>query len=68
MFSATPLARAQRHRVVPRSRLPTYECRPISSAIKLGEGTTVWVEDEIDQWLARRVAERDSGDGDAAAV
>jgi prophage regulatory protein len=36
--------------------------------LKLGEGTTVWVEDEIDQWLARRVAERDSGDGDAAAV
>jgi prophage regulatory protein len=26
----------------------------------LGEGTAAWSEEEIDQWLADRIAERDS--------
>ena len=29
-------------------------------AIKLGEGTTAWIESEIDQWLQSLQAERDN--------
>jgi prophage regulatory protein len=28
--------------------------------LKLGEGTTCWLEDEVDRWLAGHVAARDT--------
>jgi prophage regulatory protein len=31
--------------------------------LKLGEGTTAWLEDEIDRWLARHITERDNATG-----
>jgi len=32
--------------------------------VKLGPGTTVWLESEVDAWLARFVNERDSAAAD----
>ena len=38
------------HRLINKGKFP----RPV----KLGEGTAAWVEQEIDDWLAERAAER----------
>jgi prophage regulatory protein len=45
-------SRAHVYRMVNAGKFP----RPI----KLGEATTAWLEEEVDSWLAQRVAERDN--------
>jgi len=31
--------------------------------VRLGQGRVAWVEEEIDQWIRERIAERDALDG-----
>ena len=44
-------SRAHVYRMVRAGKFP--------APLKLGEGTTAWLEAEIDRWLADHVAERD---------
>lgn len=45
-------SRAHRHRLIRAGKFP--------KPVKLGLGTNGWVEAEIDQWIADRIAERDA--------
>jgi prophage regulatory protein len=45
-------SRAHIYRLVQAGKFP--------QPIKLGEGTTAWLEDEIDRWITRHATERDS--------
>lgn len=45
-------SRAHVYRMIKAGKFP----RPL----KLGVGTTAWLEEDIDRWLARRVTERDN--------
>ena len=31
--------------------------------VRLGQGRVAWVEEEIDEWIKQRIAERDAHDG-----
>jgi prophage regulatory protein len=54
LLERVPYSPAHLYRLIRDGRFP----RPI----RLGEASVGWLEHEVDQWLAERIAERDRGE------